>query len=153
MAAEFFSICDQLTDLFASINDRMLSFPSVLFFFVARRISDIDTWTCNVGYVCVCAFRVGGTLSTDACARVKGRLERRAGNKRRGWEWLREREIERASWNGRMDWIFQSASRLASKRTLALVGGIGQGSALNLASTRNSNRVKYTASKTPPPDE
>lgn len=30
---------------------------------------------------------------------------------------------------------------------------IGQGSALNLASTRNSNRVKYTASETPPPDE
>lgn len=69
--------------------------------------------------VCV---RVGGTLSTDACARVKRRLERRAGNKRRGWGWLWEREIERGSWNGRMDWIFQSASRLASKRTLALVG-------------------------------
>lgn len=52
-------LCDQLTDLFASINDRMLSLSSVLFFFVVRRISNIDTWTCNV--------------DTCACVRPRGR--------------------------------------------------------------------------------
>lgn len=98
--------------------------------------------------MCVCAPR--GWRFTSARARVKRRLGKRTGNGRRGWEWSWEREMERGSFVERTNGLNISVGKQTRVETNSgFSRSIGQGSALNLASTRNSNRVKYTASGTP----
>lgn len=100
------------------------------------------------GYECVCVhsrgrrFEYGCMCTCKEETREKGR-EKDEG----GYEKERKRELKRT--NG-LNISVGKQTRVETNSGFSR--SIGQGSALNLASTPNSNRVKYTASETPPPD-